>query len=176
VGRCLLKSRSATCLSAVPRLQTPCATTYFIGTTSPEAVPPAHSASEDLVDLSRWLNRTTDPGSVDFIPPFTDEEAERMSLRAQSSSEEEASHVFLAQARSLKQRNPARQDKQKRAMPGFCLSIGIRYWLGCNSMPREPFQKHPDYPCTTVLPSRHRHARLTGFGQPFDYRQWLTVF
>tara|TARA_R110000796_G_scaffold63377_9_gene146678 strand:- start:32010 stop:33503 length:1494 start_codon:yes stop_codon:yes gene_type:complete len=43
---------------------------------------------EDLVDLSRWLNPDYDPDR-DFIPPFTEEEAERMSLGRQSSSEEE---------------------------------------------------------------------------------------
>ncbi|MBQ0742398.1 MAG: TolC family outer membrane protein [Pseudomonas sp.] len=38
---------------------------------------------EDLVDLSRWLNPDYDPDR-DFIPPFTEEEAQRMSLGRQS--------------------------------------------------------------------------------------------
>lgn len=43
---------------------------------------------EDLVDLSRWLNPDYDPDR-DFIPPFTEEEAERMSLGRRTSSDEE---------------------------------------------------------------------------------------
>lgn len=39
---------------------------------------------EDLVDLSRWLNPDYNPDR-DFIPPFTEEEAQRMSLGRQSS-------------------------------------------------------------------------------------------
>lgn len=47
---------------------------------------------EDLVDLSRWLNPDYDPDR-DFIPPFTEEEVERMSLGRQAPATEEESRM-----------------------------------------------------------------------------------
>ncbi|WP_022961395.1 TolC family outer membrane protein [Halopseudomonas pelagia] len=47
---------------------------------------------EDLVDLSRWLNPDYDPDR-DFIPPFTEEEAQRMSLGRQAPATEEGSRM-----------------------------------------------------------------------------------
>lgn len=47
---------------------------------------------EDLVDLSRWLNPDYDPDR-DFIPPFTEEEVQRMSLGRQAPVTEEESRM-----------------------------------------------------------------------------------